>query len=81
MKKATKKDGKEKALSKCGYIDSLYEAGGHTKAEILELTMKKFELPASKRKATASTINARPSHMTSAGRKATWKPEPEEAKK
>lgn len=70
---AKKGKGADGKLSKCAFIDSLYEKGGHTKQEILDLTLKAY--PDAKVKATRATVNARPSHMATAGKKASWNPE------
>lgn len=75
--KAAKPPGDRKP-SKCSMIDDLFEVGTYTKSQILEKVLEAF--PGSKKEATMSTINVRPSHMKRAGRKATWLPEKEEKK-
>lgn len=55
---------------KTWFIDSLYEQGGLTQQQILDMTVKQF--PDADPAKTLSTIKARPSHMRKAGKIPSW---------
>lgn len=66
-----------KGPSKCAFIDAMLTVpkatskGKHTKEQVLAAVLKAF--PGSDEKSTASTINARPSHIRKAGKFAAFK--------
>lgn len=69
---------KVNGLGKCAFIDLLYVQGGHTKAQILALTLKAF--PDSDEKSTRNTVNLRPGYVTKSGKTPKWETEPTAAK-
>jgi len=73
--KSDKPDPKPRAgTERRDYVASLFD-GTHSKSEIVELTMKKFNIPEAKRKAVKGAVNNYPSNAAERGVHVTWKPE------
>ena len=69
-----KKRETHNGMGKCAFVDALYVEGGHTRSEILALTMAAF--PSGDPEKVNGMVQVRPHYVRKAGKTPKWLKEP-----